>query len=125
MRVGDAVEHADEDDDAHDLYRGHPGRVIDVHLEVAVSFVNGPSLSMPARYLRPLTDAEYLRRGRRLVEGVHPIDGRRVAGLLARGHEWPDGAEPTGGRTRPVARRQGSADRILRTPSLSTARVVP
>jgi hypothetical protein len=97
MELGQAVEYFDEDDDAHDIFPGHPGRIIDVHLDICVSFVNGPSLSMPPPYLRPLSEDEYLGRGRRLVEGRHPLDDRAVPGLMAPGYGWPEGAEPTSG----------------------------
>jgi hypothetical protein len=52
---------------------------------------------MPPPYLRPLSEDEYLGRGRRLVEGRHPLDDRAVPGLMAPGYGWPEGAEPTSG----------------------------
>lgn len=60
-----------------------------------VSFVNGPSLNFPScDDLRALSLLEYIERGRRLVEHLHPLADRIVETLMAPGSEWPEGAEP-------------------------------
>ena len=92
MNVRDAVEFVGNDD--AEVYRGHPGRVVDVGQmphEVSVSFVNGPSCCYPPEQLRRLPEAKYLARGRRLVSLMHPLDERPVARFNAEGEEWPDG----------------------------------
>lgn len=97
--VLDRVEYVGDDDDALMLYNGHPGQVHGVSAVPSVldiGFVNGPSLAFSSSaQLRPLALDEYLRRGRRLVAGLHPLDDRPVQTLMAPGHEWPEGAEPT------------------------------
>lgn len=82
------------------LHEGHPGRVIDLGLyppEVTVGFVNGPSLCLAPSDLQPLTEGQYLERGRRLVALTHPLRDAAVERFNAEGHEWIDGAEPTSG----------------------------
>lgn len=93
----DTVEYAGDEDGEHAFYRGHPGRVIDTGLwpsEVAVGFVNRPSVCLRPEDLRPITESEYVRRGRRLVACRHPLDDRDVPRFNAEGHEWIDGREP-------------------------------
>jgi hypothetical protein len=75
----------------------YPGLIIDDGLwpfELAVSFVNGPSICLPPAELAPLPDAEYLARGRRLVHGNHPVMDGTVPRFNAGGDEWPEGHEP-------------------------------
>jgi hypothetical protein len=99
MQSGQAVEYVGAENDELHLFQGHPGRVFDSSRlefgDIYVSFVNGPSTACRPHELRPLTESEYLSRGRRLVELRHPLDDRHVPGLMRRGHEWPEGAEPT------------------------------
>lgn len=101
MNFDQAVEYVGADDGDLHLFHGHPGRVFDTSRlafgDLYVAFVNGPSLACRPDQLRPLSEDEYLRRGRRLVEQRHPLDDRPVAGLMAPGHEWPEGAEPSNG----------------------------
>lgn len=99
MERDQAVEYAGADDDCLHLFHGHPGRVFDTSRlawgNVYVSFVNGPSTACRPHELQPLSEDEYLRRGRRLVELLHPLDDRPVRGLVMPGQEWPEGAEPS------------------------------
>ena len=99
--VGDRVEFVGDDSDDEYLYRGHPGQVwtvSSVPSVTVVGFVNGPSLDFSTDAdLRRLDLDEYIRRGRRLVAHRHPLDDRDVATLMAPGHEWPEGAEPSSG----------------------------
>jgi hypothetical protein len=98
VEFGEAVEYVGSDDDDLHRFRGHPGRIFDTSRmefgEVYVSFVNGPSIACRPHELRRLSESEYLTRGRRLVELRHPLDDRPVRGLMAPGHEWPEGADP-------------------------------
>jgi hypothetical protein len=97
--VGDAVAYVGAEDGEHEVYRGHPGRVIDAGLmphDLAVSFVNGPSICLGPEDLRELSEADYLARGRRLVRLLHPLEERPVPRFNAAGDEWPDGGEPGG-----------------------------
>lgn len=98
LAEGDRVEYVGEDDDDPYLHHGHPGllchcnTVPPVHI---VSFVNGPSLDFSNTLeLRALPFDEYVRRGRRLVAGLHPLEDRAVPRCMAEGHEWPEGGEP-------------------------------
>ncbi len=95
------VEYVGADDDDLHHFHGHPGRIFDASRltfgDVYVSFVNGPSIACRPHELRPLSQSEYLRRGRRLVDLRHPLVDRPVRGLMLLGHEWPEGAEPTSG----------------------------
>jgi hypothetical protein len=99
VKFDQVVEYVGADDDELHRFRGHPGRIFDTSRvefgDVYVSFVNGPSIACRPHELRPLTESEYLNRGRRLVELRHPLDDRPVRGLMQGGHEWPEGAEPT------------------------------
>ncbi len=101
MEFDQTVEYVGEDDDELHLFHGHPGRVFDVsrveYGDIYVSFVNGPSTACRPHDLIPLTEAEYLRRGRRLVELRHPVDDRPVRGLCLAGQEWQEGTEPSSG----------------------------
>ncbi len=98
MNLDEAVEYVGPDDGDLHLFRGHPGRVFDGSRQefgdVCVSFVNGPSTACRPNELRPLSEDEYLRRGRRLVELQHPLDDRPVSGLFLPSQEWPEGTEP-------------------------------
>lgn len=91
------VEYVGDDDLNLSLYQGHPGRVIDVALDLTVGFVNGPSLCLNPREVQPLSEAQYLERGRRLVALTHPLRNEAVQRFNAEGDEWIDGAEPDGG----------------------------
>jgi len=97
MRIGQPVAHEGPDDTVPDVHQGHPGRLIDVMAwmnEVTVSFVNGPSLCLPPSVISPISEQDYLQRGRRLVRLLHPLAERAVTGLNMPGSEWPDGHEP-------------------------------
>lgn len=97
MREQDSVEYVGDDDGVLRIYRGHPGRVVDTGLwpnEVAVAFVNGPSLYLAAGEARILPELDYLTRGRRLVALTHPLEDRPVPRFNADGEEWPEGHEP-------------------------------
>ena len=97
MQVWQAVEYAGEDDGENDVWQGHPGRVVDVHLtDVSVSWVNGPSWELPEGNLRPLTESEYLARGDRVISRRHPLRDQPISGFNVSGHEWPDGHRPPG-----------------------------
>lgn len=94
----------DADMDAF-LHHGHPGRIIDTGLwpnEVVVGFVNGPSLCLAPSDVRPLSERQYLERGRRLVALTHPLDDVAIERFNAEGDEWIDGAEPSGVEERPA-----------------------
>lgn len=96
LRAGDAVEFLGEDLVLR-VYRGHPGRVVDVEAmpsEVSVSFVNGPSLACSPEEVRQLAEADYVSRGRRLVSLLHPLEDRAVSRFNAEGDEWPEGRIP-------------------------------
>ena len=83
------------DDGENEVWQGHPGRVVDVNFtEVSVSWVNGPSWALLEENLRPLTEAEYLARGDRLVDCQHPLRDQAVPRINPSGHEWPDGHRP-------------------------------
>ncbi len=87
-----------DDDITACVYNGHPGRVIDrgqYPTEVAVGFVNGPSLCVPLEQLRALSEEEYLQRGRRLVALMHPVLDVPVHRFNDEGDEWVDGGEPS------------------------------
>jgi hypothetical protein len=91
------VEFVGPDDLDARIYEGHPGRVIDLGQypsEVSVGFVNGPSWCLPPDRLRPLSEAKYLERGRRLVALTHPLRDAAIPRFNAEGHEWIDGKEP-------------------------------
>lgn len=91
------VEFTGRDIPAIGLWCGHPGRALDetaANFGVIVAFVNGPTLSMSRGDLSFLILEEYLRRGDRLVAGLHPIEDSRGPGLNAPGHEWPEGSRP-------------------------------
>lgn len=47
----------------------------------------------PAHTLRVLSEEEYLRRGRRLVDLWHPLRDDPVPRFCLAGHEWVDGHE--------------------------------
>jgi hypothetical protein len=100
LAFGQVVEYVGEDEDTLHLFHGHPGRVFNVsrveYGDIYVSFVNGPSAACRPHDLAPLSNDEYRRRGRRVVDLRHPVGDRPVRGLMAPGHEWPEGAEPTG-----------------------------
>jgi hypothetical protein len=62
------------------LWHGHPGRVIDLGQypnEVAISFVNGPSLCLSPDQVERLDDATYRERGERVLALRHPADAAR------------------------------------------------
>lgn len=106
LREGDAVVYIGGEDGEHDFFQGHPGRVTDTGLwphEVAVGFVNGPSVCLRPEDLEQVGEDEYLRRGRRLVACQHPLFDRDIARFNAEGDEWPDGGEPS-----PVAPPEGA-----------------
>lgn len=91
------MEYVGDEDGEHHFFRGHPAVVIDTHSwprEVTVSFVNGPSMCLGGDAVAPIRNQEYLRRGRRLVDGLHPLVNRQVPRFNAAGHEWPEGREP-------------------------------
>ncbi len=97
VRDGTRVEYVGDEDGEHHFFRGHPAVVIDTYSwprEVSVSFVNGPSVCLRGDAVAPVSDQEYLRRGRRLVDGLHPLVDREVPRFNAAGHEWPEGREP-------------------------------
>lgn len=92
------------DDDGLLLYHGHPGQVVHINKHPSVdvvSFVNGPSIDFSETHeLRQITFEEYLRRGRRLVAHIHPVEDRPVQTLCDPGSEWPEGAEPSDAQVR-------------------------
>lgn len=93
LRAGDPVEYLGEEL-VLQVYRGHPGRVVDVEAlpsEVSVSFVNGPSLACSPDEVRPLPEPDYISRGHRLVSLRHPLEDRAVPRFNAEGDEWPEG----------------------------------
>ena len=96
------VEYLGADDDDLHIFHGHPGRLFDISRvglgEVYVAFVNGPSMACRPDALAFLPEDEYLQRGRRLVERLHPLNDRPVRGLMMSGHEWPEGGEPNSGQ---------------------------
>lgn len=96
MDSGQAVEWVGPTDEH--LFYGHPGRVDGVDRlpfgSVSVTFVNGPSLHPPVRHLRPLDEAEYRRRGRRVVQLLHPLEDEPISPFVRPGQEWPEGREP-------------------------------
>jgi hypothetical protein len=98
LREGDRVEYIGDEDDEF-LHTGHPGQLwhcSTVPSVNVVSFVNGPSLDFSnTSTLRPLAFDEYVRRGRRLVACLHPLEDPEVPRFNAEGHEWPEGQEPT------------------------------
>jgi len=97
MRIGQPVAYKGLDDTVPDVHQGHPDRLIDVMAwmnEVTVSFVNGPSLCLPPSVISPISEQDYLQRGRRLVRLLHPLADRAVTGFNMPGSEWPDGHEP-------------------------------
>jgi hypothetical protein len=98
LSEGDRVEYVSGDDDGLGLYQGHPGlldRCNTMPPVNVVGFVNGPSLAFGSTSdLRLLDFDEYLRRGRRLVAGLHPLEDREVPRFNAEGQEWPEGEEP-------------------------------
>ena len=98
MQEGDRVEYVGDDNAELFLWRGHPGLLYHCNTVPSVNivgFVNGPSLDFSSTSeLRVLSFDEYVRRGRRLVDGLHPLDDRQVTPLMARGHEWSEGKEP-------------------------------
>lgn len=100
FEVGDRVEYVGQDDDDLGLCEGHPGQVWGVNTvpsACVVSFVNGPSLDFSSTTeLRALAFDDYLRRGRRLVALRHALRDRAVRPFMQRGHDWPEGSEPTG-----------------------------
>lgn len=70
MEYWQPVEFTGGDDPEAGLYQGHPGRVLDPaqgSAVVAVGFVSGPRRQLPVEQLGAIGEAEYLRRGRRLV----------------------------------------------------------
>ena len=93
LRTGDAVEFLGEDLMLQ-VYRGHPGRVVDVDAmpsEVSVSFINGPSMACSPAEVRQLPEPDYVSRGERLVSLRHPLEDRAVSRFNAAGDEWPEG----------------------------------
>jgi hypothetical protein len=77
------VEYLGEDISEVQVWRGHPGRVIDTEQhdlaeEVVVGLVGGPSMSFPVGDLRALDATSYRRRGERVVFGRHPLEDREV-----------------------------------------------
>jgi len=92
--VGACVEYLGEDVPELYLWKGHPGVVIDAPSfeprELVVAFVAGPSLCVPAAEVHGLDDAHYRSRGRRIIDGMHPIAERGVGTpLTAEGSNWP------------------------------------
>jgi hypothetical protein len=98
LREGDRVEYVGAEDDEF-LHRGHPGVLWSCNSlppSNIVSFVNGPSLDFEnTSALRRLAFDEYVRRGRRLVKCLHPLEDREVPRFNLAGHEWPEGEEPS------------------------------
>lgn len=98
LQKGDRVEYLGDDDPEGYLWKGHPGLLWHCNTMPPVNvvgFVNGPSLDFSSTSeLRLLTFEEYVRRGRRLVAGLHPLDDRPVPRLIAEGQEWSEGREP-------------------------------
>jgi hypothetical protein len=94
LGLGDAVAYVGAEDATQRIYVGHPGRVVDVGLlphEIAVSFVSGTSCGLEPGVVIAISEAEYVVRGQRLVEGLHPLEDRHVPKYQAAGFEWPDG----------------------------------
>ena len=97
MKVGDRVQLLARSEMADDgLYAGHPGLVVDVYGDmVTVSFVAGHSVAISRGDLSPLADADYIARGRRVVQKLHPLEDRPVWTCFEiAGDEWPEGGEP-------------------------------
>jgi hypothetical protein len=97
LRAEKRVQYVGGDDGENQVFAGHPGLIVDDGLwpfEVAVSFVNGPSICLRPAELAPLLDGEYIARGRRLVRGHHPVMDGAVPRFNAPGDEWPEGHDP-------------------------------
>lgn len=80
MRVRDFVAYSGADDADVMLWHGHPGRVTDLGQypnEVAISFVNGPSLCLTLHQVEQLDAATYRERGQRVLALRHPTDANR------------------------------------------------
>lgn len=98
MKAGDRVQLLAESETADDrLYAGHPGLVVDVYGDmVTVSFVAGQSVAISRGDLCSISDADYLSRGRRVVQKLHPLEDREVWTCFeVAGDEWPGGQEPS------------------------------
>jgi len=88
-----------DDDDIMDVYAGHPGRVIDIAPrtgETSVSFVNGPSVSLPESLVGEISETDYIARGKRLAASLRPLSDQPAWPFNEQGSEWPEGHPPTG-----------------------------
>ena len=84
------------EDGQHDFFRGHPGGVLDASLwpqEIAVAFVNGPTICMPPTQLAGLTDAQFARRRQRVLRRQHPLEDREIS--VHPLFDWPEDEEPS------------------------------
>ena len=96
QRLGEwqPVEYVGAQDGEDDIWRGHPGRVLDGEVPgglVTVAWVNGPSTELPAEAVAPITHDEYQSRGRRVASLVHPLREVPIPRFNVAGEEWPDG----------------------------------
>jgi len=94
ITVGDDVEYTGEDIPELHVWRGHPGRIVDIQWwdppEASVSLVAGWSMCFPMSDLQRLDDASYRQRGERIIKGEHPLGDRQVGDpLTADGSHWP------------------------------------
>lgn len=88
------VEYLLDDDPAHYLYRGHPGVVVDIGpfdpFDCSVAFVGGETTSVGHQWLGQLDEAQYARRGARIVALKHPVEDQSIGVLpTPKGHHWP------------------------------------
>jgi hypothetical protein len=92
--IGSYVEYTDADIPELQVWRGHPGLVIDMQAwdppEASVCLVGGPSMCFPVRELVALDAVTYRQRGDRIIAGKHPLEQRQVgAPITADGSHWP------------------------------------
>jgi hypothetical protein len=97
MREQATVQYVGRDDAEHEMWEGHPGRVIDCGVwpsEVAVSFVNGASVCLSPDQLVEIDEHTYRVLGHRVARCLHPLRDEPIPRTNVEGHEWPEGYEP-------------------------------
>ncbi len=91
VTLGSWIEYVGDDLSEIQVWRGHPGVVVDLPPgEVMASMVGGPTMCFGPSDLRALDETSYRRRGERIISGMHPLDDREVGDpITAEGSHWP------------------------------------